>query len=179
VQSSNILNYSQCKHAKLTEPDGLALITIGSTFRGDFGIAPALCNVLPAAVVRDVCRFDLGSNAGFIADSLYNHKAAIIIDSTVNGTASGTVSILDLGTILDRVTPINIPLSHGMSVCNEIRAAKKHAKLPARMIFFGVEARDLDEYGCLSNKLQKRLPGLVDHLSLLVTRVLETLQRNA
>ncbi len=172
------LTYRQCRHAKEGEPGGLALITIGSAFRGDQGIAPALCNVLPARMLVGVCRFDLGSHTGFMADCLANHKAAIIVDSTMNGTTPGTVSILDLGTVLDHNTPINFRSSHGLSVVEELRSAKKYGKLPKRIIFFGVEVGQIAPNNGLSRELQRRLPGLVDSLSFLVAKGLETLKRD-
>jgi len=175
--TTKTLTYHQCRHAKGGEPGDLALITIGSAFRGDQGIAPALCNVLSDRMLVGVCRFDLGSHIGFLPDCLANHKAAIIVDSTINGTRPGTVSILDLGTVLDQNTPINITSSHGLSIVEELRSARKNRNLPKRIIFFGVEVGQIASSNGLSRDLQRKLPGLVDSLSLLVAKALETLKR--
>jgi hydrogenase maturation protease len=176
MENFRTLTYERCHHAKLPEPEGLALITTGGGFSSDQGIAPALCDALPEGVLNGVCRFDLGSHVGFMADCLANHKAAIIIDSTMNGTAPGTVSIHDLAAGLKRTTPINIASQNGHSIAEELHLAKTSGKLPARTILFGVEAIGSTE---LSIALQKSIPNLVENLSLLVSKVLEALKRNS
>jgi len=162
----------------LSEPAGLALITIGSAFRGDQGIGPALCDVLPESVLQGICRFDLGSHIGFMTDCFSNHKAAIVIDSTMNGTTPGTVSILDLRASLDRAIPINIASKNGLLIAEELRTTKKGGKIPNRIIFFGVEADDLG-LGELRTVIRHKMPQLVDNLAVLVSKVLETLKRDA
>lgn len=179
MQSARILRNIQCPHAKLEVPQGLAVVTIGNPLRGDDGVATAICSAMPEATTRDVCRFDLGTYTGFLGDCLSGHKAAIIIDSTSNGTAPGTVSILDLGTLLDRTAPLALRSCHGFSLADELRLAKKHAHLPKRIIFFGVEIADIDWNEKLSPALQEQLPHLVLSLSNLVTRVVEALKRDA
>lgn len=161
----------------MAEPSGLALITIGNSLRGDDGIAARLSSMLPAGM--DVCKYDLGCYTGLLSDCLSGHKAAIIIDSTQNATAPGTVSILDLRAMLDRATILNVRSCHGFSLADELRIAKNNGTLPKRIIFFGVEVDAVEWTERLSRTLELKLPQLVNNLSLLVTKVLETLQRDA
>lgn len=169
---------TQCRHSANVEPDGLALITIGNQLKGEHDIAAALCDILPEADIKDVCRFDLGSYTGFLADCLAGHKAAIIIDSTSNGTAAGTMSIVDLSLALDRAKPPIIQSRHGASLVDELRLTKQAGKLPKRIIFFGVELSDSNGTEPVVAVLKQPLEDTVKKLSLLVSKVLETLKRD-
>lgn len=176
---SKLYKSPTCHHGIKPQPEGLALITIGNSQREDDGIAEALCDALPESALKGVCRFDLGSFTGYLGDCLCAHKAAIIIDSTNNGTGSGTVSIVNLGAVLDQASPMKIQSCHGFSLADELRLAKKFKNLPKRIIFFGIENSRTSWKNKLSSDLQARLPHIVEKLSLLVSTVLETLKRDA
>jgi hydrogenase maturation protease len=179
MQSVKRLDNAHCAHKVLKEPSGLALITIGNSLRGDDGLASVLCNMLPESALKDVCRFELGTYTGFLSDCLSGHRAAIVIDSTQNGTAPGSVSIMDLGAMSERATIMNIGSCHGFSLAGELRIAKQDRTLPKRVVFIGVEVDDVDWTENLSRTLEVKLPHLARNLSLLVTTVLETLRRDA
>ncbi len=179
MQGARLLSNMECKHKRLSEPNGLALITIGNSLRGDGGVAAALSHCLPEHLAREVCRFDLGSYSGVLQECLIYHKAAIIIDSTSNDTAPGTVSIVDVSHILDQTELLNLRSCHGFSLSEEMRSAKKRGRLPKRIIFFGVEIDKTDWNDKLSPELEAKLPKLVNKLSFLVAKVVETLNRDA
>lgn len=176
MQSARILVNAHCAHKEMAKPSGLALVTIGNSSSREDGIASRLCNMLPEAALKGVCRFNLGSYTGFLSDCLSGHKAAIIIDTTKNNTAPGTVSIMNLSAMLDRATIMNIKSSHGFFLADELRIAKQYGTLPHRLIFFGVE---VDAADCTKTVSTANLPQMVRNLSLLVTTVLETLRRDA
>jgi hydrogenase maturation protease len=178
MQLPRLLSNTECKHALSKSPQGVALITVGKSLRGDNGIAAALSRCLPEHLSKKVCRFNLGSYTGFLEDCLNCHKATIIIDSTSNGTTPGTVSILDISHILDQTALLNRRTCHGFSFDRELQLAKKRDRkegLPARVIFFGVEIDETDWNEELSVALEAKLPKLVSRLSFLVARVVETL----
>ncbi len=179
MNTAKTISNGHCQHSHQAEPSGLALITVGNSLRGDDGIGSSLCDVLPESVMKDVCRFDLGSYTGYLHECLVGHKAAIIIDSTKNGTAPGTVSLMDLAAMLDRATVMNVSSCHGFSLADELRIAKHYGTLPKRLIFFGVEVDAVDWTERLSSALEQKLPQLVQNLSVLVSKVVETLKRNA
>ncbi len=166
-----------CPHKSTAEPCGLALITIAEPSATDAGIASSLCDVLPASALKDVCRFYLGSVTGTLDKCLPGHRAAIIIDTTQNGTAPGTVSIMDLRTMLDRAAIMTINSHHGFSIAAELLALKPYGTLPKRLIFLGVEVKAVDPADNSRIALDVRMPELLNGLSLLVTKVLETLNR--
>lgn len=150
--------FSRCIHGKPGK-DGLALITIGNQLRGDDGIAAALCDALPESALQDVCRYDLGTYTGYLSDCLAGHQAAIIIDATYNGTASGTVTLMDLSSVLANAVPMNIQSCHGLSLADELRLAKKEGGLPKRIIFFGIEVNDVDWSDTPSPTLKRTMPA--------------------
>lgn len=179
MQNATITTNSRCLHDALPNLSRLALITIGNSLRGDDGIAARLCDALPDSASRDVCRFDLGPYTGFLKDCLYGHQAAIIIDATQNGTAPGTVSIIDLDAILQREAIINLNSCHGFSLADELRIAKQYDALPEQIIFFGIEIDKVEWTDKLSTKLENTLPQLVQDLSHLIEKVAERLKQNA
>ena len=179
MQGAKFKEHIKCHDSVLGDPQGLALITIGNSLRGDDGIASALCDALPSAATADACRFDLGSYTGHLADCLPGHSAAIIIDATRNGTAPGTVSLADLGASSDITSPLNIRSCHGFSLADELRLAKRLSQLPERIVFFGVEVSNVDWSDKVTPTLEKILPQLVNKLSVLVSQMQETLKRDA
>ncbi len=176
MQVARLLSNLDCVHSVAA---GLALITVGSSLRGDDGLAAALSHSLPKDLCKRVCRFGLGSYSGMLHECLIRHKAAIIIDSTNNGTASGTVSILDVSHILTQAEPLNIRSCQGQMLSEEVRLAKKRGRLPKRIIFFGIEIDKADWNEKISADVETRLPKLVSQLSFLITKVVETLDDNA
>lgn len=178
MKKAKAISRAHCPHQEEEEPCGLAIVTIGNSLSGD-GLLASLCNMLPAAASNDVCKFDVGSYKGCLSDRIAGHKAAIIVDSTQNGTAPGTVSLMDLSSMLNRATVMNFSSCHGFSLSDELRLAKHYGTLPNRLIFFGVEIDAVDWTDKVSPALQAKMPHLVNNLSLLVARVLETLKRSA
>jgi len=164
----------------MAKAEGFALITIGDALGADECIPTKLCDQLEkSTALKDICRFDLGPHTDSLSECLSSHKGAIIIDSTQNGTAPGTVSIMDLGAMVERTTPINIRSCHGFSLADELRATKRSGRLPKRIIFFGIEINDVEVGDKLNSKLAAKLPLLVNNLSLLMTKLLETVKKDA
>jgi len=179
MQSLSTWMPQKCPHSDFGQSKGLAMITIGDSFRGDDGVAYALCKLLPKSTLQDVCQFHLGTHTEHLATCLQNHKGAIIVDSTSNGTAPGTVTILDLGAVVALATPLNIQSCHGLLLADELRIAKKLATLPERLIFFGIEVDRVERDARLSSAVREKLPRLERNLSLLIASVLETLKQDA
>ncbi len=179
MQRANSVKQERCKHSTQVDPSGLVLLTIGNSLRGDDGMAAMLCDMLPSSSLKEVCRFDLGLHTSLIAECLSGHKAAIIIDSTSNGTAPGTVSIVDLAILVERTSPINIGSCHGLSVADELRLAKRTQRLPKRMVFFGVEISEVAWSQKLSSSLERNLPHVSEKLSVLIQAIMEILKRDA
>lgn len=177
MQAAKPFIYRQCIHAKAPQPGGLALITIGHAIAGKNGDGTDLYEALSAESLGGFCRFDLGSYTSFLADCLHNHKAAIIVDSTSDGTAPGTVSLIDVSAITDGASPINIQSSHGASIAEELRVAQKLGSVPKRIILFGLETAGSSTARYLDNLPKQRYAAVVANLSLLIRKIQETLQR--
>lgn len=177
VNTAKSISEVHCPHKEASAARGLALITVGDSLRGEPSIASSLYGMLPKSALDNVCRFDLGPYINCLNDCLPGHVAAIIIDNTQNGTAAGTVSLIDLSAMLDRAAIMNVSSSHGFALAHELRIAKTCGTLPKRVILLGVEIDPVDWTKKLSPVLEAKLPQLVENLSLLVTKVLETLSR--
>lgn len=168
-----------CIHAHCKSPEGLCVVTVGNSLRSDDGIASELCDTLPSSLLTQVCRFDLGTHTGYLADCLLGHKVAIIIDCTRNGTEPGTVTILDLSSVVNRSAKADIASCHSFSFLDELLLAAKQQQLPERMVFFGVEASNVDWSEKLSSEMKKTFPLLMSRLSFLISVLLEALKKDA
>jgi hydrogenase maturation protease len=169
---------SPCRHSAQDEPTGLCIITVGNSLHGDDGISSSLCDRLPARVFEDACRFDLGPQTISLSDCLRGHRAAIIIDSTCDGIAAGSVSIVDLSGMLDQ-PHLNLNSTHGCSAIEELKLAMQQKELPDRIIFFGIGIGEVNWKEKLSPHMEKKLPQLVNNLAFLVEKILETLKKHA
>jgi Ni,Fe-hydrogenase maturation factor len=179
MASARVQKDLRCAHSAREGSAGIALITFETSSEENNGMASALCDSIPSRVLVDVCRFNLASPAGLLADCLAGHKAAIIIDSSNIGTNNSNVSILDLRTMLDRAVPLNIGSYHGFSIADELRAAKRLNRLPERIIFFGFEVEEMDESKSATNSGTKVQPKSIKNASLLVGTIVETLKKDA
>lgn len=179
MQVARLLSNLECKHSDSEHAGGLAVITVGNSLRGDQGLAAAISKSLPKDLRNRCCRFDLGSYSGFLQECLIRHKAAIIIDATKNGTAPGTVSMLDVSYILTRAESLKIKSCQGLMLSEEVRSAKMRGRLPKQIIFFGIEIDRSDWNEKISDDVQRKLPRLVSQLSFLISKVAETLGDNA
>jgi hydrogenase maturation protease len=163
----------------MANPAGVALVTFENSRVGNTGFASALCDSMPARVLKDVCRFNLASPTGLLADYLAGHKAAVIVDSTQSGTALSTVCILDLSTMLERAVPLKIGSTHGLALVDELQEAKRLKRLPGRIILFGFEVDAAEWAEEQSNQVEPILQTSVKNASLLLETIVETLKKDA
>ncbi len=173
-------NAIRCSHSMAATPAGLCLISIGNTLRGDDGIASKLCDALPEQSLSDVCCFDLGTHCEYLSECLQGHNAAIIVDCTKSGAAPGTVTVLDLLSVLENHSSLSkLVSSHGISFVDELRLINGQGVLPKRIVFFGVEAGDVEWSQHLSEDMNRTLPTLVNRLSVVISVILESLKKDA
>jgi len=166
----------QCVHNALKIPDGLAFITFEGSSSGSSGFASALWDVMPARVLQGVCRFNLATPKGMLANCLAGHRAAVLIDSIDMGAAPSRVSILDLSTMIERALPLNLGSAHGLALAEELKEAKRSNRLPGRIIFFEFE---VDSAARPEDYLKPFLSVSVKNSSLLLETVIETLKKEA
>jgi len=159
----------------LTERYPIGLATIGNSLRADDDIASRVCDALPAAALKYVCRYDLGTYTSFLGECLRRHKAAIVIDATENGTTAGAITTIKIEALLKGDRSIKVSSSHGFSFLDELRLYHRSTELPNQFYFFGIEAKSIDWSENLSPELEAKIPQLAQSLESLIESVLETL----
>jgi hydrogenase maturation protease len=164
---------------RLAERYPIGLATIGNSFRSDDNIAARVCDALPTSALNQVCRYDLGTYTSFLGECLRKHKAAIVIDATENGTAPGTITVLNMTEILSGEKKVRVSSSHGFSFLDELRIYSKDTKLPSPFFFFGIEAKSVDWSNDLSTELEIMLPDLAKLLTVLIGSIAQTAETNA
>ncbi|PWT98646.1 MAG: hypothetical protein C5B53_06470 [Candidatus Melainabacteria bacterium] len=144
MKKKNIHLVACCPHSELAVPEGLVLIAIEDSQKSFLG---NLCNTPSQPSLENICKFKIRADAEDLATYLKGHKAAIIIDSASDGSAPGTISLMDLGAMLEKSTPLKIGSRHGFYLARQLRELKKSGQLPERMIFFGVENSEVQRSG--------------------------------
>lgn len=173
MKNQKTLVSSYCPHAGSAEANGLALVVIKD--EGPNGSCPDL----EKSYLENACFFQLRPKNGQLANCLGGHKTAIIVDSVSNEPANTTISITDLSALLQKATPLTIDSDHGFYLSKELRTLKKSGKLPERIIFFGAERGKLGAVFAEGSAVSDKLTQVRSTLSLLVSKVAETLKRNA
>lgn len=181
----------KCPHSELFaqsgRSEGLALVTIGSSLRGDDGVGEALTLGFGEEVKGAVCCFNLGLMTAYLAQSLAGHSSAVIIDA-VHATAvpsCGQVHLVNLSDYFaeargaTRKVDIDSPLlmietasSHGISWLEELRLACGRDHFPGQVYFFGVEVLSVDAGQGLSAELAAQLPCVKAQLNALLSNLL-------
>ena len=168
---------ADCAHCNSSDPEGLALITVGDCFMDNQDTSL----ILPKALLGDVCRFDLGSVTGSLARCLIGHKAAVIVDSTRNGAAPGTVSIVDLSLAAARGSNIKFNSCHTGSFVEQLGVVRESGRMPKRIVLVGVEV-ETDSCGWgehATGHCHIKPSGISARLPSFVAKVLESLKRDA
>lgn len=164
----------------------LVLITIGNPLRGDDGVASAVCDLLPKEINDYIRRFDLQLFTAFLPDCLNEVSAAIIVDAIRNGKRPGSTTIIDLIPLLiqvkqasgestgqDKSTTLSLPSCHNISFMDELRFLGRENKLPARLIFFGIEIQEALWQAELSNEVKLALPTACNELNKLIQDLIQ------
>lgn len=145
----------------MTPREQIVVISIGSPLRGDDGVAQAVCSGLPQAVLAEIKLYDLELKTQMIGQCLQNARAALIVDATRNGTAAGSLTILDLHPLLNSQQKLSLRSCHSLSFLDELKIlAQEGQALPEQLVFLGIEASDRGWQEGLSAELHAKLPEL-------------------
>jgi hydrogenase maturation protease len=157
------------------------VVGIGSEFRGDDGVGPA--------VVRELAGLDetaLGTAPLMIRPlsepwdllGLWDEAAlAVVVDATHSGAVSGTVTVTDLskvvaGEALGEAAADNAGLAstHGLGVCGVLRLARALDSAPPRVVLVGVEGADFRIGAELTTEVARAIPHAVEAVLDLIGR---------
>jgi Ni,Fe-hydrogenase maturation factor len=166
------LESNRCSSHEPSEPGGVAVITLRDPER-DSSFGEVLCDELDKSKLNHVCRFDVSNLEQHLGDCLSGHNTALIIDSTENGTRSGTVSLLDLGLLKEKCHKADIPSSHGTVIASELKRVHEQGNFPNRVILLGVES----PYKNRSESEATQFP--LSNVAVILSTLLETLNRKS
>lgn len=168
-----------CPHSESCKPCGLVLLVVEEPTSKRRDRSDSAGNVLTRPSLENICYFQVNPYIDNLADHLMGHKAAIIVDSVSNDPNNGTISIKDLTALLEKATPLKIDSDHGFYLARQLRSLKKSGKLPERIIFLGAERSKLSATSPETTEMASSMTKVSTTLSLLVSKVAETLKRNA
>lgn len=166
---------SPCPHAGCSEPQGLALITMDEGTSSATHVTEAVCAGLDVRTLKSVCRFDLGSNRELLVHLLSGHRAAVVVNTGHNSAAAGSISLMDVGTLLHKGRNGALLQKSGALVMAELQKIESSLQLPERIILFNVEIGNSEELGLSTNKKA----GLSASLAVVVTAVMDSMGRSS
>ena len=146
-----------------TEPaeTGALVIGIGNPLRGDDGIGPA---VITRLARRVGCAHQLrlsGGDAAELLDAWHGFDQVIVVDAAVSGAAPGTVHRIDAA---DAVLPatVGVTSSHGFGLAAAVELGRALGRLPARLVIYAVEARQMEDGAPLSAPVARAADQVTD-----------------
>lgn len=166
---------SSCPHAGVPTTDGVAVIAVSG--RNKLVISQAFSTYLQSKIAG-TCGFELNMTSGSVEKIMRSHSAALIIDITCNGTAEGTISILDLGSKMNRDSLFQLKSVHGRFIADELKFLTSSELKPSRIIFVGIEIPSLAEIRGMATSITD-YSAFALNLSGLIASVVESLNKNA
>ena len=149
----------QCEHIDSGKHGTLAVVNIT-------GEKSTVFDELPKCHVKGACCFNLNEIDNSFEKLLENHKAVLILDSTHNGKAPGTISLADLGAQIKKKTSMSLSSKHGQSLLDELRDLHAKQSMPQRIVLLAVET---DDYPLTHTSIK--------NLSQLICKAAEALKR--
>ncbi len=135
----------------------MLVIAIGNVFRSDDGAGPELAARVRALDLPRVTVVEALGGVGLM-DEWADDDAVILLDAVQSGAAPGTVIRRDL---------LAAPLprewfrlsSHQLGVADAVELARTLQRLPARLVFIGIEGRSFESGVGLSPEVAAALTG--------------------
>jgi len=135
----------------------MLVIAVGSVFRSDDGAGPELAARVRALDLPRVTVIEALGGIGLM-DEWTGHDAVILLDAVHSGAPPGTVIRRDL---------LTAPLprewfrlsSHQLGVADAVELARTLRRLPARLVFIGIEGRSFESGVGLSPEVAAALTG--------------------
>lgn len=165
----NQVNAHNCRRDTSPEVNGLAMITVTDPEQ-EFDPGSDLWKALEERSSNHICKFEISKPGICLGGCLSRHNAALIVDSTSNGTKCGTVSLVDLSLLNEKDSRQEIPSSHGRLIASELSRIRKDGNLPQRVLLLGIEGPAENPSEAVSTI--ERIP--LNTASLILSTLLET-----
>ncbi|MFT4584702.1 MAG: hydrogenase maturation protease [Gammaproteobacteria bacterium] len=129
----------------------VVVIALGSRFRGDDGVGPAVADKLNCGVseynIIEGCDDSMS-----ILNAWENVALAVVIDAAVSGSPPGTVHRLEVDT---EPLPRDIARcsSHGLGLAEAVELGKVMGRFPERLVVYAVEGQSFEPGAALSREV--------------------------
>jgi len=138
----------------------MIVIGIGNEFRRDDAVGLIAARCLRG---RGVPAEEHEGDPAALIERWARADGLILIDAVTSGAPPGTVHRLDVSD-----SPLNRELfkssTHALGLADTVELSRTLGTLPARVLVFGVEVRDLSAGVGLSSEVERALPALLEEL---------------
>lgn len=143
------------------------VIGVGNPYRHDDGVGIAAIERLRDLSLTDVCLVEESGEPVALVQRWDGHDAVVLVDAVDSGGAAeaGALHRFECtGGEWDVVPSASAISSHGLGVAEAVELGRVLDRLPARLVFFGVEAADTSDGVGLSAAVLHGLDGLLDEV---------------
>jgi hydrogenase maturation protease len=140
---------------------GVVVIGVGSEYRGDDGIGPAVLAALGHAIPAGVALVASDGEPTNLVETWTGAGTAIVVDAVVgNGTSAGALYRLDVTADNGGLPAPRGVSSHDLGVGSAVELARALGRMPGTLIVHGMEGADFSHGVTMSPPVAARIDDL-------------------
>jgi hydrogenase maturation protease len=146
----------------MTGRPSVVVIGVGSEYRGDDGVGPAVLDLLTGLVPAGVALVPSDGEPTRLIEAWSGISTAIVVDAVAgSASAPGALYRLDVATRGEQLPAERGASTHDLSVGSAVALARALDRMPARLIVHGIEGADFGQGVTLSPRVAARIDDLV------------------
>jgi hydrogenase maturation protease len=139
----------------------LLVIGVGNAWRSDDGAGLAVVRALRQSRLKGVEVLEREGEPTGLVDAWEGAEAVWLVDAVVTGAAPGTVHRLDAS---ERELPAGLvsASTHHLGLSEAVELARALDRLPARVVFYGIEAAGVEPGDTLTPEVSSAVERVVE-----------------
>jgi hydrogenase maturation protease len=141
---------------------GVVVIGVGSEYRGDDGVGPAVLSLLRDEIAEGVTLVPSDGEPTRLVEAWSDASTAIVVDAVADsGSAPGALHRVDVTAYANALSAEHGASSHGLGVGSAVALGRALDRMPGRLIVHGVQGADFSQGVTLSPAVAARIGDLV------------------
>ena len=140
----------------------VVVIGVGSEYRGDDGVGPAVLDLLSRVVPAGVVLVSSDGEPTRLVEAWSGTSTAIVVDAVAgSGSAPGALYRLDVATLGEQLPAERGASTHDLGLGSAVALARVLDRMPGRLIVHGIQGADFSQRVTLSPGVAARIDDLV------------------
>jgi hydrogenase maturation protease len=145
----------------MTSQPGVVVVGVGSEYRGDDGVGPAVLGLLSVTVPAGVALVPSDGEPTRLVEAWTGTSTAIVVDAVAgSGRVAGTLYRLDVAAGGEQLPAERGASTHDLGVGSAVALARALDRMPGRLIVHGIEGADFSQGVTLSPAVAARIDDL-------------------